>query len=528
MLPFEFDFKNPDYIPVFQWRATRLERIRNNPACLPQLKRYYRDNPIDFIIDWGCTSDPRNVSKGQPALVPFLPFPKQQEWLRWFLDRWHNNEPGLTEKSREMGVTWLAVAISVTLCLFHDNLVIGFGSRKEMLVDKLGDPNSIFEKIRQFIQNLPPEFQGGWTMKKHAPYMRVAIPETRSTIIGEGGENLGRGGRTGIYWVDESAHLSNPESVDMALSETTNCRQDISTPNGMGNSFAAKIHGGRIPKFRFHWRDDIRKDEAWYTKKCKDIDNPVIIAQELDLDYYASVEGVLIPSAWVQAAVDAHVALNIRPSGERRSALDVADEGPDLNSQNVRHGIVVQHCISWSGGGSDIYKTTQRCVRNVEEWNGKDLPEISYDSDGLGVGVRGDANVINEQRERQGERPISFRAFRGSGKVIAPDGQTMGKKNVDLFKNAKSQGWWGLRHRFKLTYEAIREGAEYNPDTLISLSSEIEELNELLSELCQVTYGYNGTGKLVINKAPKGMKSPNRADALMICFAPVIRGLWDD
>lgn len=33
-LPFPFDFKNPDYNMVFEWRMERLQRIRQNPAAL--------------------------------------------------------------------------------------------------------------------------------------------------------------------------------------------------------------------------------------------------------------------------------------------------------------------------------------------------------------------------------------------------------------------------------------------------------------------------------------------------------------
>jgi hypothetical protein len=52
-------------------------------------------------------------------------------------------------------------------------------------------------------------------------------------------------------------------------------------------------------------------------QECEKIDNPVIVAQELDLNYQASAEGILIPSEWVQAAVDAHIKLGIQPSGQR-------------------------------------------------------------------------------------------------------------------------------------------------------------------------------------------------------------------
>ncbi|HEY8275514.1 MAG TPA: hypothetical protein VIG52_00795 [Methyloceanibacter sp.] len=47
----------------------------------------------------------------------------------------------------------------------------------------------------------------------------------------------------------------------------------------------------------------------------------------------------------------------------------------------------------------------------------------------------------------------------------------------------------------------------------------------LESLLSQVTYSYNQPGKVVVNKAPDGHASPNRADSLMIAFAPVSAGI---
>ena len=87
-IPFNFDFKNPDYVPVFEWRIESLNRLRANPELLSPLKDFYKNNPGQFIIDWGITSDPRNVEKGLPALLPFLLFEKQEEWVHWFMERW--------------------------------------------------------------------------------------------------------------------------------------------------------------------------------------------------------------------------------------------------------------------------------------------------------------------------------------------------------------------------------------------------------------------------------------------------------
>ncbi|MDF9376798.1 TerL protein, partial [Escherichia coli] len=232
-LPFPFDFKHPDYQMVFEWRMERLQRIRQNPEILPALKQFYRTNPAQFIIDWGMTTDPRNIDYGLPVTIPFLLFPKQEEWIHWIMERWGNRENGITEKSREMGLSWTAIGLACSLCLFNKEMVIGFGSRKEEYVDSTGDPKALFWKARKFVETLPVEFRGSWSEKKHAPYMRVEFPETGAVIKGEAGDNIGRGDRTTLYLVDEAAFLQRPLLIDAALSQTTRCRIDLSSVNGM-------------------------------------------------------------------------------------------------------------------------------------------------------------------------------------------------------------------------------------------------------------------------------------------------------
>ena len=172
-LPFSFDFKNPDYNMVFEWRVERLLRIRQNPDVIPALRQFYRDDPAQFIIDWGMTTDPRNLDYGLPATIPFLLFPRQEEWINWIMERRSQLEHGQTEKSREIGLSWTSIGLACSLCLFNKEMVIGFGSRKEEYVDSTGDPKALFWKARKFVEMLPVEFRGSWTEKKHAPYMRV-------------------------------------------------------------------------------------------------------------------------------------------------------------------------------------------------------------------------------------------------------------------------------------------------------------------------------------------------------------------
>lgn len=66
----------------------------------------------------------------------------------------------------------------------------------------------------------------------------------------------------------------------------------------------------------------------------------------------------------------------------------------------------------------------------------------------------------------------------------------------------------------------------FDPDSLISISSELPELTALCMELSQPTYSLNAAGKVLIDKKPDGARSPNLADAVMICFNPASRANW--
>lgn len=520
LVPAGFDWNAPDYAPIYRERSRRLTWIRANPVALPAIKARYKAHPWEFINDWGMTFDPRNAGTAIPTTLPFILFDQQVEWIKFIIAQWRAKEPGLTEKTRDMGISWTAIGLACTLCLFFDGMVIGFGSNLVDNVDKIGDPDTLFWKARFFMNALPVEFRGGWSEVKHAPYMRISFPETGSYINGEGGANIGRSGRAAIYFVDEAAHLAQPQAVEASLSGTTDSRQDISSIRGMGNVFAQKRHSGRVKVFTYHWWSDPRKDAAWYAKKKGELD-AVTFAQEIDIDYMASVEGVLIPGAWIRAAVDAHRKLQLAVTGARSGALDVADEGKDKNAFCAAHGILVTMVEEWSGKGDDIFGTTQRAFEIADRLG---LDGFKYDADGLGAGVRGDARVINEQRKAEKRREVPVEAFRGSAAVFDPEREHVeGRKNKDFFANCKAQSWWDLRTRFQTTYRALTEAIPYDADGIISLDGSMPNIEQIIGELAQPTYSINGVGKVIVDKTPEGTKSPNLADAIMIKYSRASR-----
>lgn len=333
----ELDWSNPDYEAVFLERANRLKRLREKPELMKALKLFYKDNPVDFINDWGQTIEPRNIEIGKRAIIPFILFPKQKDFINWLLARWRARESGLAEKSRDMGCSWLCVGFAVWLWIFFEDACVGFGSRKEEYVDKIGDPKSLFEKIRKFIDLLPADFKpNGYVESKHALSMRIINPENGSSIIGEAGDNIGRGARTSIYFKDESAFYLNAEAIEASLSQTSNCKIDISTPNGNANVFYQKRHGGKINVFTFRWQDDPRKNQEWYEKQKTEL-SPVILAQEVDIDYNASTSDAFI-SGDVIIAAQHTLPADIEIVGKWIVGVDAAHMGDDSSVIHARRG----------------------------------------------------------------------------------------------------------------------------------------------------------------------------------------------
>jgi len=315
---------NPDYLAEFKKRIDRIQRIKENHVMLAGARHYYKNNPIAFINDWCVTYDPRNQSP-TPKVMPFILFPKQEEFVEYLVELWRAGENGLVEKCRDVGASWLCCAFSVWLWIFHDGSAIGWGSRKEDLVDKIGDMSAIFPKMRMIIENLPAFLKPrNFDMRQHATYMKIINPSNGSLITGESGDNIGRGGRTSIYFKDESAHYERPERIEAALGDNTNVQVDISSVNGSANVFYRRRMSGEIWQrgiqsekgktrvFIFDWRDHPLKTQEWYNTRRKRAEDEGLLhlfAQEVDRDYTSSVDRLIIEPAWVNAAIDAHIKL---------------------------------------------------------------------------------------------------------------------------------------------------------------------------------------------------------------------------
>jgi hypothetical protein len=480
------DWHHPDYATVYAERAERLKRLRADPSLLASIKAYYADHPADFINDWGMTFDPRNAEVGLPTTVPFLLFPRQREFVEFVRRKWLAREDWLAEKSRDMGVSWLCVGIAVWMFLFHKGTVVGFGSRKEEYVDRIGDPKSLFWKVRQFIELLPVEFRPkGWDAKACAPFMRITNPENGAAIIGEAGDNIGRGNRTSIYFKDESAFYERPESIDAALSQTSNCKGDVSTPNGAGNPFYKKRKGGKVEVFTFHWKDDPRKGPDWYAKQQRELD-PVVLAQEVDIDYEASVTDAFIPGQLVDAA-QALGPADIEALGHEKWGLDVARFGDDKSVLTKRTGRLVKPQTSWGQIDTMALANAVWALAKVEK-----PAQIAVDVIGVGAGV---CDRLAELAGNPDECKWPCQVVGVNTSLRVEDGTNY---------NLRAKVW-----------DACREWLKDAPVVLPNDPT-------LKAELCALKYLYRNGLRLIESKddaKKRGIKSPDHADSLTLTFA---------
>lgn len=547
MNPFPHDGTTwpPRYEQIFAWRQKQLLAMRAESKLLIGAKHYYKSHPVQFIEHWVSTYDPRHAyDPAKLSLMPFILFPRQKELVRFIQQCLAAQNNGLIEKARDMGATWLSAAVSVWLWLFLDGASIGWGSRKEQLVDKLGDPDSIFEKIRIIIEWLPSEFMPvGFRPKEHLLYMRVINPENGSTITGEAGDNIGRGGRKLIYFKDESAHYERPEKIEAALSANTRVQIDISSVNGVGNVFYRRrkagedwnplvpMSRGKTAVFVMDWRDHPEKTQEWYDRE-KDIKVSEglghLWAQEVDRDYASSVTGVIIKPEWVRAAVDAHVKLGFEATGRNVGGLDVADDTPngDKNALAIRKGPILLHASHW--GGVDTGVTARHAVAGVRDHT---PIELQYDCIGVGAGVKAETNrLVSEGIMPKGVVMVPWSA---AAKTLKPKermikGDVKSPFNEDYFSGLKAQGWWQLARRFERTYRAVKgEITVEDPAELISLPSTLPNLRTIEEELCQATASNSSsTMKMVVDKSPDGTRSPNIADAIVMAYWPINSGAF--
>ena len=233
----------------------------------------------------------------------------------------------------------------------------------------------------------------------------------------------------------------------------------------------------------------------------------------------------IIKRSWINAAVDAHLKLGFKAEGTRVVGYDVADAGEDTNATAYKHGSVLLGIDEWRGKEDEMQKSSARAYGTAQQKGAK----IVYDSIGVGAGVGSNIAQLNRDASNLHSPNIEYAKFAASGAVIKPKKEyEHGVLNKDMFANLKAQAWWSLANRLRNTYNAVQDGAKFDPSEMISISSDIENLEAIKAQLSTPRQDRDNAGKVKVESKQdlkkRGVASPNLADAIVMAFSEKLVG----
>lgn len=276
-------------------RVELLEKAKTNPQLQEVEKELCKRDIMHFFKNYLYTDKNANLYWPEyPDVLPFVPYPYQEECVKEVRDSIVKWEPVFIEKSRQMWFSWLIMAIFVYWFLFHNHKYLAL-SQKQDGVDKKWDMKSLFEKARFMLRNLPE-----WMLPKDfmahkdstMKYMSISREDGTWSITWESANsNASRWWTYNAIFPDEFAFQSNATTINRAMMNASPCRIYTSTPNGRWNEHYRMRElalAWKIKWLRYHWSDHPLYTQEWYNKKIASMDK-VTIAQELEIDYDVAV-----------------------------------------------------------------------------------------------------------------------------------------------------------------------------------------------------------------------------------------------
>lgn len=278
-------------------------------------------DPVFWVNTFCYTKDPKKPTVPKVPFVLYEDF--QDEAFMEIIMAIETGSDLLIEKTRDMGASWLILYAFTWFWIFRDNSDFRAGSRKEDFVDKLGDMDTLFEKIRFCLRFVPDwMLPVGYQESEHATYMKIINPVNGNSIIGESANpQFGSGGRRKAILLDEFSKwdASVAASAWTSTADVTRCRIPCSTPLGSGNKFAELAKGTKekIKKLTLHWtlHPDKAKDAYYIDDDGTKVPLPDHKTAYAIWDKNRQQKGgIIIRSPWYDAEC------------ERRSDADIAQE----------------------------------------------------------------------------------------------------------------------------------------------------------------------------------------------------------
>ena len=214
---------------------------------------------------------------------PFCTYEFQDERLLKIVDSIKKGEDLISEKSRDMGWSWMVLGVYIWFWLNPEGGAdFLLGSRIEDYVDKKGDMRTLMEKNRYLLNNLPKWIlPKGFNKKRDDNFMRLTNPETGSSITGESNnKNFSTGGRYASILFDElSKWQDTDEQAWMSAGDATPCRIALGTPFGAFGQYYNLVTDPTKDKLVTHWSLHPEKGAGLYCVWPKPKNAPKIVDQ---------------------------------------------------------------------------------------------------------------------------------------------------------------------------------------------------------------------------------------------------------
>ena len=139
----------PNYHGVYARRKLRIAALKKSARAISCSNAFYSAHPVEFIEDWVSTYDPRNADGGdRPPTLPFILFPKQRDLVTFLVALIDAQAPGLVEKSRDMGATWICCALTVWIWKYRPG-----ASESRAAAATAAPPSSSNTMVRLIVEN---------------------------------------------------------------------------------------------------------------------------------------------------------------------------------------------------------------------------------------------------------------------------------------------------------------------------------------------------------------------------------------
>ena len=284
------------------------------------VRRMCREDFLFYLAGFVYLFD-AGIEEDDPGPVPFIPYDFQVEMFTELWRCMHVDRQSLrVKKPRNMGLTWMFLALFEHCWHFQRDRHLLVGSRREEEVDGsamvaksggfTGEWSKLLPKI-DFIHVYQPSWlwPEGYRPRVE-PYrsrMKVMNPETGSIIWGTSSSGTaGRSGRGyGVLW-DEAAHTDNLYDIIGSLSEFSPFKAYVSSIGDLSHAFSTVLKDSpEVSQLSPEWwmhpvynremtidPDTGEKSSPWLVRKLEAIANdPLLSNQEYFADESKQVGG---------------------------------------------------------------------------------------------------------------------------------------------------------------------------------------------------------------------------------------------